>query len=216
MTIFKPPQYTKVTNPKTGTQDPSYTFNIEMDDSLSFIANDADDLSLKSVEKYVLDNIPWWNSFIRAFLESSSKFFSKTYTVETIHKITRHTLTGISDNIYPTNVILIPKNIQICAGIFTIHWGYTIEPIIIPDFDNLPDYEIQGMEELNIDELPVETSTDVLELDNPNKFYDKQRVKETRLKAKLAHYKAERQMVEYCEKYGDDLSNSDDYTTEED
>ena len=207
MPSFKAPQLSKMVNPKTGLNDSCFTFDVEDCDGLSFMADNALDLSVESVQKSLHN--PWWKSFISAFLESSSKFFSKTYTVETINKITKHTLTGSKTDVFPVNVILIPKSIQIFAGVFTINWRYTIEPMIIPDFDDLPDSKIQGMEELNIDELPIGNSTEVLEIDNPSKFYDKQRVKEARLKAKLAHYKAERQLVEYNDKYGDDISDSD-------
>jgi hypothetical protein len=47
-------------------------------------------------------------------------------------------------------------------------------------------------------------------MDSPAKFYDKQRVKEARLKAKLAVYKANRQVARYYDKYGvNDISDSD-------
>ena len=206
MPSFKGPQLSKILNPKTSLNDSCFTFDVEDCDGLTFMADNASDISVESVQKSLQN--PWWNSFISAFLESSSKFFSKAYTVETINKITKHTLTGSKTDVFPVNVILIPKSIQIFAGVFTINWRYTIEPMIIPDFD-LPDSKIQGMEELNIDELPIGNSTEVLEIDNPSKLYDKQRVKEARLKAKLAHYKAERQLVEYNDKYGDDISDSD-------
>ena len=225
MPTFKAPQYTKIVNPKTGVNEPCYTFMVDFntDEYLSFIVDNKSDISLQSVQKCILDNIEWWNTFINKFLESSVKFFSKPYTVEIINKITKHTLSILNkptNETYPSNVILVPKNIQISGGIFTINWGYDMEPMIIPDLDNevtLPVLNIEGMEELNIDELPVGNSTEgVLEIDSPTKFYDKQRVKEARLKAKLAVYKAQRQMAQYCEKYGNDISDSDtDYTSEE-
>ena len=69
---------------------------------------------------------------------------------------------------------------------------------------------VDGLEELNIDDLAHSDSTaNALELDSPAKFYDKQRVKEARLKAKLAVYKAQRTMAQYYEKYGNDISDSD-------
>ena len=209
---FKAPQYTKVVNSKTGVLEPCYTFLIENTDELSFIANDADELSLKSLQKCLLDNVPWWNSFITAFLENSSKLFSKTYTIETINKITKHTLNGNTTDKYPVNVLFVPKNIQICGGVFTVNWGYDIEQVLIPDFetpDSISVINELNIDELNIDELPIEESTEVLEIEAPTKFYDKQRVKELRLKAKLAHYKADRELTEYYDKYGDDISDSE-------
>jgi hypothetical protein len=227
MSVFKAPLYTKVVNPKTGTPEPSYVFYIEFNvcDCLSFVAEKETDISLQSLQKCILENIPWWNDFIQQFLQSSTKYFSKLYTVETINKITKHTLDGTKSSTYPVNIILIPKNIQISSGIFTVNWGYSIEPMIdFPDIEDVKNNTIEldlpvsmkskiveGLEELNIDEVPVENNSteDALELDSPAKFYEKQRVKETRLKAKLALYKAQRQMAQYYEKYGEDILDSD-------
>jgi hypothetical protein len=226
MPNFKAPQYTKVVNPKTGTQEPCYTFNIEFSigDYLSFIAEREYDISLSSLQKCVLENVEWWNAFIKQFLDVSAKYFQKPYTVEAINKITKHTLEGnFLGTVYPTNVVLVPKNIQISGGVFTVNWKYDIEPMIdIPDADEvkvntielpvLPVSKkaIEGVEELNIDEIPAAAnSTEELEIDSPAKFYEKQRVKEARLKAKLALYKAQRQTAQYYEKYGENISDSD-------
>ena len=230
MPSFKAPQYSKIANPKTGAQEPCYTFPTEFNQSeyLTFVADKSSDISLQAVQKCVLDNLQWWNDFIEQFLASSAKFFSKPYTVETINKVTKHTLNGSTSDNFPVNVMIVPKNIQIHGGVFTVNWVYTIEPMIIdiPDFDEVKDNSIElssdlpvsnkskiveGMEELNIDELPVgnNSTEDILDLESPAKFYDKQRVKEARLKAKLAVYKAQRQMAQYYEKYGDDISDSD-------
>jgi hypothetical protein len=225
MPVFKAPQYTKVTNLKTGAQEPCYTFNIEFNicDYLSFVAESQKDISLQSLQKCVLENIPWWNGFIDQFLKASSKYFSKPYTVEQINKITQHTLDGNSCSTFPINVVLVPNSIKICSGVFTVNWNYNTEPMIdFPDVEDvksnsieLPDSKenkiVDGLEELNIDEIPVgNNSTDgALELDSPAKFYEKQRVKEARLKAKLAAYKAHRTMAQYYEKYGEDISDSD-------
>lgn len=230
MPTFRAPQYTKVTNPKTGAQEPCYTFSIEFeqsDEDISFIAESRTDISLQSLQKTVLENVDWWNSFIRYFLQTTSKFFTKPYTVEQINKITKHTLNGtITTEAFPASVTLLPKKIQISGGIFMVNWEYMTESVVI----NIPDFEeaenntielnelpvsketkiVESLEELNIDEMPEGTnSTDVLQLDSPAKFYEKQRVKEARLKAKLAVYKAQRQMAQYYEKYGNDISDSD-------
>jgi hypothetical protein len=232
--IFKTPQYSKSINPKTGIHEPCYTFNIEFsetDDLLIFIANNNSEISLQSLQKCVQENFSWWNSLIKNFLDISSKLFSKPYTVENINKIAKHTLSEINksnsdNNKFPVNVILIPKNIQISGGVFTVNWGYKTEQMIIdiPDqteseninneVNNLPVSKInlnEDIEELNMDELPIENAitADELEIDSPNKIYQKQRVKEARLKAKLALYKAQRQMAKYYETYGDDISDSD-------
>jgi hypothetical protein len=227
MPSFQAPVYSKVPNPKTGNQDPCYTFRInftDADKTISFVAESAADISLLTLQKCVIENVVWWNGFINQFLKASSKLFSKPYTVENINKIAKHILQGQAGDTFPANVTLIPTNIQIYSGNFTVVWVYHVEPIVIdiPDLQDdtielseLPDSEankvVNGLEELNIDELPVDknaTGND-LELDSPAKFFDKQRVKEARLKAKLAAYKAQRQISKYYEKYGADVSDSE-------
>ena len=232
MTTFHAPQYTKVINPKTGVQEPCYTFRIEYNngDYLSFIAENKTEVAVQTLQICIENNANWWNTFLQSFLSASSKFFSKPYTVESINKIAKHTLDCTTDAIYPINVILVPKSIKICGGVFTVEWGYNLEPMIdIPELgpkttielSNCPPVskEEHGIQELNMDELSVETSnTDtLLKIDNPTKIYERQRLKEARLKAKLAHYKAQRQMVEYYDKYGIDSSEtSTDYETSDD
>jgi hypothetical protein len=240
MSTFHAPQYTKVVNPKTGIQESCYTFRIDYntDDYLSFIAENKTDMSVQSLQKCIENNANWWNTFLQSFLSASSKFFSKQHTHHTINKVAKHSVNDTINEIYPINVILSPKCIKICGGVFNIEWGYNLEPMIdIPDvvecsmqllqlqptvqLSNSPPVSNgeHGIQELNIDDLSVENSnTDtLLNIDNPAKIYEKQRVKESRLKAKLALYKAQRQMVDYYKKYGDDSSETDtDYETSDD
>lgn len=236
MPTFKAPQYSKSVNPYTGKQEQMYTFNIEYSESdsgLSYVAQNENEISLNGLQKLVLENLNWWNNFIQQFLDNSSVFFSKPYKVEHINKITKHTINGDKPNKFPSNVTFIPKNIQISGGLFMINWSYKAESIIIdiPDLldsetivnNTLPDSKINNsgvdIEEFNIDELPVDKNTteEPLEIDSPAKYYDKQRVKESRLKAKLAVFKAQRQMAEFYQKYGQNISDSDtEYTTSDD
>jgi hypothetical protein len=222
MPTIKAPQYSKVINPKTGNQEPRYIFPIEFqknEDGLSFVAESESDITLQSIQRIVLVNINWWNTFLNVFLQSTTKLFSKPYTVDNINKITKHTLiTSNTNEVFPSNVTLYPKTIEISGGVFWVNWGYELESVIIdiPDLSEtnlLPvsNKVIEGFEELNIDEIPVgnNSTEETLELDSPAKFYEKQKVKEARLKAKLAVYKAQRQMAKYVEKYGNEVSDSD-------
>lgn len=233
MPSFKAPHYTKTINPKTGLQEPSYTFPVEFsseDDFLSFVAESDKDISLQALQKCVIENIDWWITFIGTFLKSASKLFAKPYTVEQINKITKHTLGNdiTMDVTYPVNVTVSPKTIQITGGIFIVNWGYTLETMVI-DIPDLSEPEetlielattnvlpvsnkvIDGVEEMDMGTLPEDKDStgEALRIENPAKFYEKQRVKEARLKAKLALYKAQRQMNQYYEKYGDTISDSD-------
>lgn len=226
MPIFKAPQYTKIINPTTKNQEASYIFPIEFqlsDEHISFIADS--EITLQDLHKCFIENIEWLNSFINEFINNTSKFFTKPYTVEQIRKISKHTLKNNEcDGDFPLSVTVIPKSIQIVGGVFIINWVYTTESVVIKipvfeeseintiNLDKLPvsNKVVEDLEELNIDEMPSgDDSTDALKLDSPAKFFEKQRLKETRLKAKLAVYKAQRQMAQYYDKYGDDISDSE-------
>jgi hypothetical protein len=236
MPIFKGPQYTKVTNPKTGNQDPTYIFTVEFttsDERMSFIATNQSDITLQTLQKTVIDNIQWWNTFIGHFLEITSKLFAKTYTIENISKIAKHTLNGSIPESFPSNIILVPKSIQISGGNFMVNWVYDVESVMIPDFNEIENDTkntslpvpknsriIDEIEELNIDDIPVgnDSTGGITKVDDTDKFYDKQRVKEARLKAKLAVYKYHHAMDKYYNKYGSDISESEtesEYDTSE-
>jgi hypothetical protein len=227
MPTFKAPIYSKQVNSKTGLVEPSYVFAIEFmksDETLSFIAYNQSDISLSTLQNCINEDIVWWNTFMNAFLQSSVKLFSKPYTVEHINKITKHVLNGTAQNEFPINVVLLPTSIQISGGIFLVHWKYACEPIVI-DMISIPDSEcpvlneiIDGVEELSIDNVPMDkNATDKpLNLNSPEQFYDRQRVKEARLKAKLALYNAQNQAAKYYEKYGDDTWHSDTDSEDED
>lgn len=229
MPTFKAPQYSKVPNPKTGMPEPCYTFSVFFENkepTLSFIAEKKEDICLNSLQTCVVEDVAWWNGFVQQFLKATAVFFSKPYTPENINKIAKHTLTGTNTESYPANVALLPNTIQITGGQFVVHWQYKMSPLVIdiPDLEEEPNTQqhdtlpatvdsaiLKEMEELNMDQLPMDKdSTEELEMESPAKFYDKQRVKEARLKAKLALYKANRQVARYYDKYGvADISDSD-------
>jgi hypothetical protein len=230
MPTFKPPVYSKKLNAITSIQEPTYIFNIlfgESDNKLIFTEEENSvPVSLKTLQECILNNIEWWNSFISDFLKSSSKHFAKPYSIDNINKIAKHTLTGNSEFVeVPYSVVFTPINIQISQGNFIVNWGFVVEPIIIniPDFEQSPDNIISNplpdskmninpsLEELDINDIPIDKDLtgSELKMGNPAKHYDKQRVKEARLRAKLAIFKAERVMAKYYEKYGEDVSDID-------
>ena len=232
MPTVKTPTYTKVPHAKTGVPEPCYTFNIEFDTdepSITFIAERESDISLQALQKHVIEQITWWNNFMTHFLQVTAKNFSKPYTVEQINKITKHALVVIPATEFPVHVSCTPVSVQISGGIFLIQWNALYTPIIIDipvvndtandtvndtanDTEELimiPDVNELEIEELNVADVPLDENTTELELDTPTKFYDKQKVKEARLKAKLAIYKAQHQISVYYDKYGQDLSDSE-------
>jgi len=178
----------------------------------------------------ITEHMDWWKQFVQQFMKASSKMFAKPYTVEQINKITKHVgKTWSYDSTYPVTVDVVPTTIKIQSGVFWVYWDYRFTPNVIDipvsveEEDAtaaicLPDLAVQQedvhaskeVEEVNLDELHIDgNATEDLELSHSDRFYDKQRVKEVRLKAKLAQYKAELQMRMYYDKYGNDVSDTD-------
>jgi hypothetical protein len=228
MPTFKAPQYSKMVHATTKAIEPCYTFPIEFTDSEetpAFVGDDTASLSLESLQRTIQENVTWWDGVVQSFLQASAKLFSKPYTIQQIHKIAKHTLQGTEPTQFPVHVTVQPVSIQIRNGSFWVHWKYTTEPvqIDIPDLAEPDDTVLSTtplpvqaqvnneMYELNLDDLPIDkNATEApLTLAPPTKFYDKHKVKEARLKAKLAVYRAQHQMTRYYEKYGTELTDSD-------
>jgi len=218
MPTFKTPSYSKVLDPKTGNNVSCYTFYIiflKEENGLCFVAEKKEDICLKTLENCVMEDIKWWNQFLLQFLQASASFFSKPYTVEHINRIAKHTINGNNTDNYPSNVLLKPIKIQIMGSQFIVNWEYVMEPmrIDIPDIEEdvpVHDVTVNGLQELNIDQLPVNSTEEIVRVDNLAKSYDKQRLREVRWKAKLALYKANRELEKYCDKYGvEEITDSD-------
>jgi len=247
MPSFRAPVYSKQHDAKKNTVEACYTFSIDFQENesgLTFHADNANDITITTIESLIHNNMDWWKQFVQEFMQASSKMFAKPYTVEQINKITKHVSKDWSyQSTYPVTVDVVPTTIKIQSGIFWVHWDYRFTPNIIDIPDSveeeadttaaicLPDLaehvhqqdlNHEEVEELNLDELNMNgNATEDLELSHSDRFYDKQRVKEARLKAKLAQYKAEIQMRMYYDKYGNHVSDTDadsdeSYTESED
>ena len=219
MPTFQSPTYSKVVNPKSGNAEPCYTFiaeHTEAEKKLSIVTEEP--VTLLTLEKTLQENTEWWNKWVSSFLEASAKHFSKPYTVQHIHKITKHQLNHTEHSTFPANMIFHPQTIRIHGGAFLVEWCYQITPVTIeiPDLpeeeETLPVYtSIDDVQEMNLEEVPVDPNTteDSMMLHTPTKFYEKNKVKEARLKAKIAMYRAQHQMNKYYEKYGTEVTDSD-------
>lgn len=236
MPVFKAPLYMKKAN-SSGDFDPCYRFPIEMtdvDDSICFTAET--DVNIDNLQHVIRDNLDWWRKFLSQYIQSSSKYFSKQYTVDSLNKCINHTLERNSDiSEYPVNIVFIPKEILIHLGKFILIWRYEASNLVIdvPDNESVKSInhlpvssnntnhsdaveekkeDVSDLKELDLDELPPENGSldeRLNELDI-SRYYQKQKVKEARLRAKLAAYKAEREMNMYYTKYGADVSDSDE------
>ena len=233
MPIIHPPQYTKITHPQTRAIEACYTFRVTMDESdesddpISFLVEEPSPLVSSMIAPCLEENSIWWEGFLRLFLERSSKFFSKAYTVQQLLPIITHTFVTSDTVSGPSTIILSPKSIQIRGGTFCVFWEHECESLVIdipvgslpvdseiselsePEFSALseldpldPSVPVE-LEEFSLQEIPLSST------ENAAKLHDRQKAKEARLKAKLAIYRAQTEMNEYYDKYGTDLSDSD-------
>ena len=67
-----------------------------------------------------------------------------------------------------------------------------------------------------MDELPMDSTGESIDLEDPNRLYQKQKVKEAILKAKVAYLKAQNQIRTFSDKYGDEYSSEFELDTEND
>lgn len=234
MPTFHPPVYSKHTDTQSGNIEPCYTFTVDFtkDEGITFVADDDTSLTSSSLQVVIEEHQEWWTTFLKNFMQASAKLFAKPYTVEQVNKITKHNLNSNHSNQFPATITLLPKTIQIRSGIFWVKWEYLSEPIIIdipalPEADTssilipsiLPDLNeiTNDVEEFNLDEVPMDkNATDShFEINHSSRIYDKQKVKEAKLKAKLALYRAQSKMRMYYDKYGNEVSDSDSDSEED-
>jgi hypothetical protein len=196
----KKPVYSKQQTP-TGTE-PVHTFALESDWTLS----SAGQSPAEALQSGLVKEAEALKIFLTEFLRLTAQYFAKPYSVAAITKTLKHvadpsTVTG-SMTFHPTDV-------QISARGFLVRWICKQEEeatlISLPDME---DEEAIG----DIDEIPSAATNEVIQLQSPNirNIYDRQRVKEANLRAKLAQYKANRAHLEYLEKYGENPSDSSD------
>jgi hypothetical protein len=144
-------------------------------------------------------------AFLTEFLRLTAQYFAKPYTVANILKNLKH------DTEPPTasgQLSFRPTAIQISSRGFLLRW--TCDQEEEEALIRLPDMEEEDTEIGDIDGIPLAATNEVIQLQTPNlrHIYDRQRVKEANLRAKLAQYKANRAHLEYLEKYGDAPSDS--------
>jgi hypothetical protein len=230
--IIRGPQLTKKSN-QYGAMESCFTFNITKSNEDSYLTVSIDDAQSFNDLSTILHGV-WWNEWLSHFLQATSKHFSKPYTVQQIHKITKHTLHGTVPDTFPVSIQLYPIDIEIRGTSFMVHWGYIATPMMIdiPDLyeDDVPldsgSIEPTGsihppsacdIEEVNIDQLPINqmTLTESLSVHDSGRFHDKHKLKEARLKAKIAMYKVQHQMARYYEKYGTEASDSEEEWSED-
>jgi hypothetical protein len=231
MTSFQKPNYSKIRN-SSGGFDPSYSFPIKSSNFvLSSIINHAEKSSNESLlVEELKSNIKELHTFVKTFLEFASSYFSKPYTTEAIIRHMNHKLhnTNTDEGEDGQEVIFTPIEIVIYNGRFTLVWNveYKVLKIEIPDLDEKERAEEvkggagknstdDGLEQIEDIENKMVDSEELI-LKDSSRQYERKRVKEAQLKAKLAIYKAERVTQGYLEKYGEEVSDSEWESSDED
>lgn len=204
--VFQKPTSTKVTTP-SGT-DTVHSFHISTESGIQSAHEAAPADALKAV---VANDASYLHGFLTEFLRFSTPYFAKPYSIPTLLKHLVHELKTPSTTVAPYSFL--PAELVITAKGFRLLWSAVEQSVLIA----LPDMDEDAIGELETTELPLTGTENVLELQPASirHVYDKQRVKEANLRAKLAQYKANRTHMEYLQKYGEDPSDSEDSDSEE-
>jgi len=193
------PVYSKNTTP-TGTES-LHTFGLTSDLVLKGIGLPTQTPAevLHTIISRETDPI---RAFLTEFLRLTVQYFAKPYTVANVLKSLKH---DVEPSTASGSLTFAPKEVQISSRGFLIRWMVSEEALI-----SLPDMEDEGGEIEDLDDIPLSSTNEVIQLQSPNirHIYDRQRVKEANLRAKLAQYKANRAHLEYLEKYGLEPSDS--------
>lgn len=216
---FGKPSYTKLQT-ASGTMEPCYKFTVVTSDSFSDPIEITGKPNTTVIESQLMTLIQekkeWIIKFITTFLQATEQYFTKKYTVDALMKHLNHTMMSEGSTEDSNQVLFVPNEIVIFQGRFTIVWKAKFEEIriAIPDFEEPVENEVlmkDVTELLAIDDLEadLQKGPDEVMIEDSSRHYEKRKVKEARLRARLAQYKAERAMSRYLEKYGAEPSDSE-------
>lgn len=162
------------------------------------------------------ENKEWLIKFITVFLQANEQYFTKKYTPEALIKHLSHTLDIEGSTEDANQVLFVPAEVVIFQGRFTLVWKAKMEAIriAIPDLEETTEeaHEMKDVTELlDLDDLEsdLQHGPEEMVIGDSSRHYEKRKVKEARLRARLAQYKAERAMSRYLEKYGTEPSDSE-------
>lgn len=219
MSTFAKPSHTKLKT-STGLMEPCYKFSVITSESLT------DPVELKEkptstileaqLMKIIEEKKDWLVKFVTAFLAATEQYFTKKYTTDALIKHLNHSMTTEGSTEDANQVIFEPSEIVIFQGRFTLTWKAKLEAIriAIPDLEESTENEVlmkDVTELLAIDDLEadLQKGPEEMMMEDSSRHYEKRKVKEARLRARLAQYKAERAMSRYLEKYGAEPSDSE-------
>lgn len=242
-TFSKPRYFAKRVNPLTQKTEPSYQFDVHHNHSddetpISIIHDSVSNFTVKVLEEELKDHKKWWEDFLQCFLTATNQYFSRPYTVSHLQRVLQHIChpssianESVDQSICPVHIYCVPHILELVGGKLLVHWKYDVSSakINIPDEEDDGDKEASvvlpvlkvsdgGLEEWDIESVPEEkNATEDMSFGtvDPAMLLERQRVKEARLKAKLAMYRAQVEMNRFYDKYGNEVSDSE-FESEED
>lgn len=216
---FAKPSYTKLKS-ATGSMEPCYKFGVLTSDPLREPVEVKTIVSKITLEGQLMsglgENKEWLIKFITSFLQANEQYFTKKYTPEALIKHLSHTLDIEGSTEDANQVLFVPSEVIIFQGRFTLAWKAKMEAIriAIPDLEESAENDasmkdVTELLELDDLESDLQNGPEELVVEDSSRHYEKRKVKEARLRARLAQYKAERAMSRYLEKYGAEPSDSE-------
>lgn len=239
MFLFSKPRYLhKWLDEATHVSGPAYQFDVseqeevDTENGLTFVMEADVPLTVAKIEEVVREEQERWRAFLEQFLRSAGSYFSRPYTVQHLERIIKHrevTSASTEDVSLPRCIRCVPRMLHFSGGKLQIYWVSYESPVgidlpeeetipTIPPVSTMPKEQRHDLEEWDADSLPEEKdATDTqASLVDPTMLLEKQRVREARLKAKLAVYRAQYEMNRFYDRYGNEVSDSDSEQEEED
>ena len=132
---FSKPSLTKIVSPTTGTAEPCYTFVATTTEPLTGLFESEEPLSpVDYLTRHLLaQQAPWLAAFIAEFLKSTTKYFAKPYTPETVQSRLSHVVRE-KETLTPapcSQVVYTPLQLAIFQGRFTLTWSVVQESNLI-------------------------------------------------------------------------------------
>lgn len=235
--MFHKPVYVRI-NKADKTSTPGYMFNAQPAlQGITVIVSKDNTTEIDIVKEALVEEKDWWFNCLNGFLAVANTFFTKTYATDVLSKHIKHTDINTTDKL-PIGAVVVatPKYILLAEATFTMGWIIEkTNKIDVPDLES-PATAVDvssGLDELDADSLPSgepaefaaagiaaggagsKTEAEASNTVQQSRHIDKRKIHEAKLRVKLAHYKAEKAVSRYLEKYGDDdISDSGSESTE--
>jgi hypothetical protein len=229
-----PPHYVAATATTTASYQFGVTGTVQDRDGIQWMHEGTEPMEEEELARALAqpDHVAWFTAWLMEFLAATAKHFSKPYGAQQVLRITQHQISRTSTKQRSTTIdtgsltitstrpdpndglyALRPYRVTFRGGKCEVDWDYQVIPMVIdiPDLESIDDsMDALGLEE--VEDLPTADATEISQA----RWEARQRVKEARLKAKVALYRVQHQMALYQDRYGVSISDDSDEDTETD